>query len=175
MLFQKIRESAGNTAAYVGIAFTQALSSASQIIGAIQAGIDTTTEEGFEKNKKLQKAQAWINIAQGILTAISTGMQLGPILGPIIGAANAATVATVGAIQISNINKQKFNGESPISTETFTPSINLGETMPIQYTRELLTDSETTNLNKEQRVYVLESDISNTQENVKVKESNSSF
>lgn len=178
MLFQKIRESAGNTAAYVGIAFTQALNSATQIIGALQAGIDTTTEEGFEKNKKMQKAQAWINIAQGILTAISTGMQLGPILGPIIGGINAATVATVGGIQISNINKQKFNSESPfndVSGVGVSPSINMADAMPIQYTRELLTDTETTNINKEQRVVVVESDITNTQDKVRVAENNSSF
>lgn len=179
-VFKKIREMAGNTAAYVAIGFTQALSSASQIIGAIQAGIDTQSKEGFEKNKKLQLANTWINVAEGILTAISTAMQLGPILGPIIGGINAATVGAVGIIQTRNINKQTFDNPSPIGdvgggTGAATPNINLADAMPVQYTRELLTDTETTNMNREQRVYVLESDITDTQDKVAVTESNSSF
>ena len=177
-LFDWIRDKSNKTAAYVAIGFTQALSSASQIVSEIQAGIDTTTEDGFEKNKKFQKANALINMANGIIAAIASAMQLGPVIGPIIGGINAATVAAVGGIQISNINKQEFdnpkegdNGTGAIAT----PSINLADSMPVQYTRDLLTDSELSNINQEQRVYVTETDISNTQNKVRVAESNSSF
>ena len=79
-MYKRIREGAGETAANVAIAFTQALSSASQILGAIQAGIDTSTKEGFEKSKKFQIAQATISMAQGILAAIGSAMTIPPPL-----------------------------------------------------------------------------------------------
>lgn len=176
-LYKKIREDGGETAAYVAVSFTEALNSASQILGALQASIDTTTEEGFEKSKKYQIAQASINIAQGILSAISSAMSIPPPMGPILGAINAATVTTVGGIQIANIKKQKFdNPSSPTDVGAgVTPSINIADAMPVQYTKELMSDTETAELNKGNRVYVVESDITETQENVAVKESNSSF
>lgn len=176
-MYKRIRKGASETSAYVAISFTEALNSASQILGALQSTIDTTTEEGFEKSKKYQIAQASINIAQGILSAISSAMSIPPPMGPILGAINAATVTTVGGIQIANIKKQKFdNPSSPTDVGAgVTPSINIVDAMPVQYTKELMSDTETAELNKGNRVYVLESDITETQENVAVKESNSSF
>ena len=155
--------------------FTASLQAASSIMSALQEGLDTTTKEGFEKNKKVQIANAIIQTLVGVTTALSGAFTTKS--GPwdiALAAIQASTIAATGAIQVANIRKQTFDGGSS-ATAAVNPSINLGETMPIQYTRELLTDSETTNLNKEQRVYVLESDITSTQENVKVKESNSSF
>ena len=178
-LYKRIREGAGETAANVAIAFTQALSSASEILGAIQAGIDTSTEEGFEKSKKFQIAQAVISMAQGILAAVSSAMMIPPPMGPILGAINAGTVATVGGIQIANIKKQTFGGSSGDIGNLNGMGIanpSLPDMIPINYTRSLMTDTETAELNKQNRVYVVEeSDITNTQRNVKVKEDNSSF
>ena len=178
-LYKRIREGAGETAANVAISFTEALSSASQILGAIQAGIDTSTKEGFEKSKKFQIAQATISMAQGILAAISSAMMIPPPMGPILGAINAGTVATVGGIQIANIKKQTFGGSSgDIGNLNGMGAANpsIPDMIPINYTRSLMTDTETAELNKQNRVYVVEeSDITNTQRNVKVKEDNSSF
>ena len=177
-MYKKIREGAGETAANVAIAFTQALSSASEILGAIQAGIDTSTEEGFEKSKKFQIAQAVISMAQGILAAVSSAMMIPPPMGPILGAINAGTVATVGGIQIANIKKQTFGGSSGDIGNLNGMGIanpSLPDMIPINYTRSLMTDTETAELNKGNRVYVVESDITDTQDNVKVKESNSNF
>lgn len=177
-MYKKIREGAGETAANVAIAFTQALSSASEILGAIQAGIDTSTEEGFEKSKKFQIAQAVISMAQGILAAVSSAMMIPPPMGPILGAINAGTVATVGGIQIANIKKQTFGGSSGDIGNLNGMGIanpSLPDMIPINYTRSLMTDTETAELNKQNRVYVVESDITDTQDNVKVKESNSNF
>lgn len=178
-LYKRIREGAGETAANVAISFTEALSSASQILGAIQAGIDTSTEEGFEKSKKFQIAQAVISMAQGILAAVSSAMMIPPPMGPILGAINAGTVATVGGIQIANIKKQTFGGSSGDIGNLNGMGVanpSLPDMIPINYTRSLMTDTETAELNKQNRVYVVEeSDITNTQRNVKVKEDNSSF
>lgn len=176
-LYKRIREGAGETAANVAIAFTQALSSANQILGEIQAGIDTSTEEGFEKSKKFQIAQATISMAQGILAAISSAMMIPPPMGAILGSINAATVATVGGIQIANIKKQKFDGSGGDvdAGARVSPNISMADMIPINYTKDVLTDTETAELNKGNKVYVLESDITETQNEVSVKESNSSF
>lgn len=175
-LFTKIREKAGDTAAYVGIAFTEALNSASQIIGALQAGIDETTEEGFEKSKKYQIAQALIGMAQGILSAVSSAMTIPPPMGPIIGGINAGTVATVGAIQIANIKKQKYDNPTEISDSPVIPSLTALNAMgtPVSATTNIegaSTEGQVTDT----RVYVLESDISNSQNNVKTTVAEATF
>lgn len=177
-MYKKIRKGAGETAANVAISFTQALSSASQILGTIQAGIEEDTKEGFEKSKKYQIAQATISMAQGILAAISSAMMIPPPMGTILGIINAGTVATVGGIQIANIKKQKFDGSGgDIGNLNGMGAANpsIPDMIPINYTRSLMTDTETAELNKGNRVYVVESDITDTQDNVKVKESNSNF
>lgn len=176
-LFTYIDEKAGRTAANVSVSFVEALNSASQIIGALQAGIDTTTKEGFEKNKKYQIAQAGISMAQGILAAISTAMTVPPPMGPIIGAINAATVATVGGIQIDNIKKQKFDGSGGGSDGISVPNVS-ATMMPNEvYANQLATQTEI-DLQSEQtntRVYVVESDITESQNSAKTKVSESEF
>ena len=156
--------------------YTSALSSAQSIISSIQDGIDTDTKEGFERNKKLQVANATIGMLVGITNALSGAFTTKS--GPwdlILAGIQASAIATSGAIQIANINKQRFDGSGGDSNVSVTPNVNLSDSMPIQYTRELLSDTETTEMNKSTRVYVLESDISETQENVSVKEANATF
>lgn len=106
-----------------------------------------------------------------------------PVVGPALGAAAAAAAVISGIANVKRIlsvSKDGSNASTIVNTSSSsptaaTPNINLAESMPIQFTRELLTDSETTNLNQSQRVYVLESDITSTQNKVEVAESNSSF
>jgi hypothetical protein len=177
-LFAFIQQRGGDSAGLVAAGFMESLYTASAIIGAIQDGIDTTTKEGFERNKKLQIANAIIQTLVGVTTALSGAFttKTGP-WDIALAAIQASTIAATGAIQVANIRKQTFNGgnEGDLGGAAATPNINIADSMPIQYTRDLLSDTEMTNLNKEQRVYVLESDITDTQDNVKVKESNSSF
>lgn len=161
--------------------FTSTLGSVSQIITAIQSGIDTQNEDGFEKNKKLQIANATISMLQGIVNAISSSMALPQPWGAIQAGINAATVATVGGIQIANIKKQTFDGSGGSSGNLngsvgVSPNISMADMIPINYTKDVLTDTETAELNKQNKVYVVEeSDITETQRNVKVKEDNASF
>ena len=155
--------------------YTTSLSTVQSILGALSDGIDTTNREGFEKNKKLQKANATIGMLVGITNALSGAFTTKS--GPwdlILAGIQASAIATSGAIQIANINKQRFDGGDADSVSV-TPNMNINDSMPIQYTRELLTDTETTELNKGTKVYVLESEITETQDNVRVKEANSSF
>lgn len=175
---QYVEQSKAKNRALAGVisnTFTSSLQSASNIIGALQAGIDTTTKEGFERNKKMQTANAIIQMLVGVTTALSGAFTTKS--GPwdwVLAGIQAATIAATGGIQINQIKNTTFDGGGSAGAVA-TPNINLAESMPIQYTRELLTDSETTNLNKEQRVIVLESDISTVQRKVEVTEANSNF
>ena len=156
---------------------TIGLNAATQIIGALQEGLDTTKKDDFEKNKKYQKAQVGISTALGIINAFATSNALPQPFGMILAGINAATVAAVGAIQMNNINKQQF--DKPVETSDtgagVSPNISMADMIPINYTKDILTDTETAELNKGNRVYVVESDITETQNDVAVKETNSSF
>lgn len=145
------------------------LNSLSSIIGeqtavGKAAAIAATTIDTYQSATAAYKAMAGI-----------------PVVGPALGAAAAAAAVISGIANVKRIlsvSKDGSNASTIVNTPTptaATPNINLAESLPIQYSRELLTDSETTNLNQSQRVYVLESDITSTQNKVEVAESNSSF
>ena len=171
---QKARTDA--VASFTMQAFTQALSGASQLISALQSNIDTTTEEGFEKNKKMQKANTWINTASGILSAIASAWQLGPIAGAIVGGINSAFTLATGIAQIANINKQQFDSPSGIGGgASASPSVGIAENLPVSYTRNLLTDTEVEEMNAAQQVYILESDIQASNKKVEIREENTNF
>lgn len=74
------------------------------------------------------------------------------------------------------IKQQQFEGgsSSSISSASVEPPAALS-TPPIEYTRNLLGNKETDEINKPVRVYVLESDITEAQNKVKVTEENASF
>lgn len=92
-------------------------------------------------------------------------------MGPI---AAAAAVAS-GIANVMTIKQQQFEGGSvSISGASVAPPPTLS-TPPIEYTRNLLGDKETDELNKPTKVYVLESDITDAQNRVKVTEDNASF
>ena len=156
--------------------FTSALNSASQIISSIQDGIDTTNKEGFEKNKKMQIANATISMLVGVTSALS-GLfttKSGP-WDIALAAIQAATIATTGGIQIANIKKQTFDGGGS-GGASVTPSMSMSATdIPVSYTRNLMGDAETEEMNKAQQVYILESDIEESSRKVEVREQNTNF
>lgn len=171
------KELIGNTTQ----AASAAMSGASQILSDLAANQDKRDKDSFEKAKKLQIASATMNMLAGITAALS-GLfttKTGP-WDLVLAGIQASTIAATGAIQISNIKKQQYDGsgggdDGNLNGAGATPNVSMDSLIPINYTRSVLTDTETTNLNKEQRVYVLESDITETQDNVAIKESNSSF
>lgn len=180
-LFEWLEDKTNETVATIATgaieSATIGLNAATQIIGALQEGLDTTKKDDFEKNKKYQKAQVGISTALGIINAFATSNALPQPFGMILAGINAATVAAVGAIQMNNINKQQF--DKPVETSDtgagVSPNISMADMIPINYTKDILTDTETAELNKGNRVYVVESDITETQNDVAVKETNSSF
>ena len=161
--------------------FAVTLNSVSQLLSAIQSNMDENDKEQFEKSKNLQIAMATINMLAGITAAVS-GLfttKTGP-WDIALAAIQASTIAATGGIQIANIKKQKYDGSGGgnvgnLNGAGASPNVSMESLIPINYTRSVMTDTETTEMNKANRVYVLESDISDTQNNVAVKESNSSF
>lgn len=81
-------------------------------------------KQAFEQDKKMKVAQATIGMIQGMLSAFAGAMSLGFPLGPIVGGVMAAAVGVMGAINIANIKKTKYQGGTPPAAPA--PSINLG-------------------------------------------------
>ena len=162
--------------------FSAALNSASQILSALDANMDKSNKEGFEKSKNLQIANATIQAIVGITTALAGAYttKTGPWDIP-LAYLQAATIAATTGIQIANIKKQTYDGSNSGNVGNLnggvgvSPNISMADMIPINYTKDILTDTETAELNKGNRVYVVESDITETQNDVAVKETNSSF
>ena len=148
-----------------------------------------TEEEGkkeFEKSKKLQIATAIVNGLAGVAMAVSTAMSLGPIAGPIMAAVNSAMVIATTAAQISKIKSTTFDsgGSSvggDIAAAVATPTPAAVAYTP-QYSTNVTGQSETVNLanavnegQRDQRVYVVESDINEAGKRVEIREAESTF
>ena len=148
-----------------------------------------TEEEGkkeFEKSKKLQIATAIINGLAGVAMAVSTAMSLGPIAGPIMAAINSAMVIASTAAQIAKIKSTTFDsgGGGSMGGEVSAQAAPTPAAMEYkpQYSTNITGDSEAVNLanavnegQKDQRVYVVESDINEAGKRVEVRESESTF
>ena len=147
-----------------------------------------TEEEGkkeFEKSKKLQIATAIINGLAGVATAVSTAMSLGPIAGPIMAAVNSAMVIATTAAQISKIKSTTFDsGGGSMGGEVSAqaaPTPAAMEYVP-NYSTNITGESETVNLanavndgKRDQRVYLVESDINEVGKRVEVREKEITF
>ena len=146
-----------------------------------------TEEQGkkeFEQSKKLQIATAIINGLAGVATAVSTAMSLGPIAGPIMAAVNSAMVIATTAAQVAKIKSTAFDGGESVGGETApqaAPAPVAMEYVP-NYSTNITGESETVNLaaavnegQRDQRVYLVESDIQEMGRRVQVRESESTF
>lgn len=135
------------------------------------------SEEEAKKIKGLQYATATINMLQGAITAFSSAMQLGPIIGPILGGVNAAAVIAMGTANLMKIKNTDITGSvSSGAQAAVTPNSNVyGTDIPFSYTKQVTGASEVDALNQDTRVYILESDIQESNKKVQVRESESSF
>lgn len=144
--------------------------------------------KAFKANKAVQYANTVVNTATSAMSAYSALAGI-PIVGPALGAAAAAAAIAAGAIQIKIISAQQpedITGGS--SGGTGTGDGGGGATTPTIDVNALLNaDQESQNLNsdyytdlqaskaQEQKVYVVESDISETQNTTRTQVSQSSF
>ena len=161
--------------AYAQIAAT-ALSAVAQMMNGLAAEQDTSTKEGFEQQKKYQVAGATMSMLAGIASAWASSMKLGPIAGPIMGSILSAFMLATGIMQINKIKATEFNGNGSVSSASATPNTSAVNSViaPVQYTQ----DVQGANIEgaiKDAKVYVTETDITNTQNKVSVTENEARF
>lgn len=173
-----IKNEADNIAAYQSLqekknkALQASLSVASDVFGTMAqiAGEETKAGKAFAVTQAVIDTYAAANSAYASMAGI-------PYVGPALGIAAAAAAVASGIMNVKNILSTK------VSSDVNSVSISSGSaatppavtTPPIEYTRNLLGDKETDELNKPIKCYVLESDITDTQNKVKVTEDNASF
>lgn len=129
-----------------------------------------------EKNKKWQSGIAMIDGIGGAVKAFAGAMSLGPIAGPIVGgiqsaAIMASTVASIRKIYAETVSDSSSGGSGGSVSSASVASI----TAPLTYSTNVTTQSQEEQLNTPIKVYVLESDITNTQNKVKVVQNESTF
>ena len=161
----------------VGLVST-AVGQTSQLLTTLANTQDKTTKEGFETAKKMSIAAAIMSTLQGIISSWTSAMSLPAPISFITGGVMSAFSATLGAIQIDQIKKQKFDSNSSLSSTSSTsvPSINTAALIasPVNYTTEISGAKAEENIG-ETRVYVVESDITDTIKKVQVTEDESTF
>ena len=148
-----------------------AIGAASQVTQALADQQDASTEEGFERQKRLQKASVILSGIQGSVAAVTNAIRdLGFPAGPIVGGTMATVIAGMTAAQVAAINKTSFEGSGTTSSApsiSVTPVVSgIDESLP---TQTVVTNQQ------DQRVYILESDIQSSNKRVKVREENTTF
>lgn len=151
------------------------------VFSALAADQDQKTKSGFEKQKKLQIASATMQMLAGLVGAWTSAMSLPYPASIIAGASTSAMIGAMGAVQISKIKKQKFDGGDNVSgASTSSASASASTTAltnlqsPVQYSAEVQ-GASVEQQTKENRVYVVESDITNVQNRVQTVEAESTF
>ena len=133
-------------------------------------------EEDSKERKALNAASIVMDTFTSAMSGWKSGMALPMPLGPIVASANVAASVAMGAQQLKSLlgtAEDGSNAASALSSAQSAPSV--ASSMPASYTRNLQGDTELTELNKETRVYVLESDITNAQKSAKVRVQSASF
>lgn len=128
-------------------------------------------EKAMENYKSIAKISTVFNTASAAMNAYNSMAGI-PVVGPVLGGIAAAAAIAMGILQIKNIENEEISGSDVSSSVSAPSALN---TMPVEYTRNLLGDKETDQLNNPIKCYVVESDITNAQTKVAVTESNASF
>lgn len=156
-------------------------------LSAIGAALDAAAdmeEEGSKKQKDMQIAAATVNTLAGAVGAFLQGMATYPMpYGAIIGAIGAAAATAAGVAQIAKIkSSSKSSGASSSIAAPSMPELNMTEVNPLLDETADINRLETSGLegdsekNQEPiKCYVVESDITETQNRVSVVESNATF
>lgn len=139
----------------------------------------------FETVKTLQLVSATINMIQGAITAYSTAQSLGPIAGPIVGGINAAAVTAMGIMNIQKIKSQQWGSSGDTSGAASTPATREAANVDFSGVNVNPLLDETADINRmttlseqqqsEQRVYILQSDIADSMQQVQIRQSNTTF
>ena len=148
-----------------------AIGAASQITQALAEQQDASTEEGFNKQKNLQKASVILSGIQGSVAAVTNAIRdLGFPTGLAVGGIVAGAISAMAAAQYAAIDRTTFEGSGTTSSApsiSVTPVVSgIDESLP---TQTVVTNQQ------DQRVYILESDIQSSNKRVAIREENTTF
>lgn len=159
------------------LAMQTSLDVASNIAGGLASILGENTKAG----KIAATAQATIDTYKAANSAYASMAGI-PIVGPALGAAAAAMAVVSGIMNVKKIwavKEDQANNPSSSSSAAaqsmVRPNINLSDVLPTQLTQNVMTDSELSEMNQPTKVYVTETDISETMNKVEVTETNASF
>ena len=141
-----------------------------------EIGIEAAKSQ-FETVKGWQYAQTWINTIAGMTAALTApSMQTTGPAGWVAAATQAASILATGIAQTIKIKNTDFNGggvSSGGSGISASPSVTpIDVRNDIQQSPTVLPDSQSP---RNQRVYILERDIQDSNRRVEVRENNSTF
>ena len=139
-------------------------------------GIEAAKSQ-FETVKQWQYAQTWINTIAGMTAALTApSMQTTGPAGWVAAATQAASLLATGIAQTIKIKNTEFDGggvSSGGSGVSASPSVTpIDVRNDIQQSPTVLPDSQSP---RNQRVYILERDIQDSNRRVEVRENNSTF
>lgn len=151
------------------LALQSTLSVASSIAGSMSQiwGEETKVGKGFAVAQALIDTYAAANAAYKAMAGIPFG-------GPALGAAAAVAAIAAGIANVKQILSVKTDG-SISSTGVSVSAPAALNTPPVEYTRNLLGDKETDELNQPVKCYMLESEARDVMYRVQMVENNASF
>lgn len=133
-----------------------------QLNDAFQGQTEAQQKKAFERNKKLQIAQALIGASQGVVNILANASTIPDPFGTIYKVGQLAILAGVTTAQIAKISQQQFSGGGSVSAPAISgggggaPSLGA------------ITNTSTLTGQEPQQVFVTETDITNTQNKVAV-------
>lgn len=159
-----------------------AMKTSLDVASTIASGLASIFGENTKAGKIAATAQATIDTYKAANSAYASMAGI-PVVGPALGAAAAAMAVASGVMNVKKIwavkedqpNNPSSSSDSSASQSIVRPNISLSDVIPTQLTQNVMTDSELSELNKSTRVYVTETDISDTMNKVEVTETNASF
>ena len=140
------------------------------------SAVSDLMKDGSKEQKGVASAIATMDALQAANGAYAAMASI-PVVGPALGIAAAAAALASGYANVKAIWAVDESGSNTpsLGTASVTPTFNAEQAMPVEYTRNIMTDSEMETINQPTKVVVLESDISEVQNRVQVRESNATF
>ena len=141
---------------------------------------EKNAEKNAKKIKALRIASATIDMLNGAVAAFASAQTLPPPFGQIVGAANAAAVIAMGVANINKIKSTNATGGNAPGATAPTPAVVSAPNVDtnLQSVRNVTSASEEERLNqmaKDQRVYIVSSDIEAALDGNKTRVEESSF
>lgn len=133
-------------------------------------------KEQSKEQKALRAAAIVMDTFSAAMAGWNSAQSLPTPANLILGAVNVAASVAMGAVQLKNllaVAEDGSNAASAMSSAQSAPAVS--SSMPAAYTRNLQGNNELEEMNKDTRVYVVESDITEAQQASKVRVESASF